>query len=405
GPVERKVTRIITPGTLTDTILLDERSDNLICAVYKLKNNYGVASLSLSAGKFNVTQVSDIEVINYIECLAPAEIITPDSLYLYMRQMCPEITIKGNPDWNFDLKNCGNKLITHFATNDLDGFGLSEYPLAIIAAGVLLDYVKQTQYNELKYITNIVYTNRNQFLALDAISRRNLEINYTIGGERSPTLLSLMDNCATAMGSRNLRIWLNNPLSDHEQIKQRNTCVATLINGNYNLRDTLKQINDIERITSRIALKSARPRDLSALRDSLKLFPELYFLHSDGKDKLLDSLIKDIKHESLIKIAEKLECAILPEPATWLRDGGVINHNYHTKLDHLRNLEQNCNDILNEMEIREKEATKISNLKIEYNKVHGFYIETSNSHVNKVPENYRRTQTLKNAERYTTPEL
>src|SRR6185437_2953319 len=182
-------------------------------------------------------------------------------------------------------------------------------------------------------------------------------------------------------------------------------CVATLINGNYNLRDILKQINDIERITSRVALKSARPRDLSALRDSLKLLPELYFLHSDGKDKLLDSLIKDIKHDTLIQICKKLECAILPEPATWLRDGGVINHNYDTQLDHLRNLEQNCNDILSEMEIREKEATKISNLKIEYNKVHGFYIEISNSQANKAPEHYRRTQTLKNAERYTTPEL
>lgn len=405
GPVERKVSRIITPGTLTDTMLLDERSDNLICSVYKLKQNYGVASLSLSAGKFNVTQVSDADLINYIECLAPAEIIAPDSLYLYMRQMCPEITIKGTPDWNFDLTTCNSKLIEHFATKDLDGFGLTEYRLAIIAAGVLFDYVKQTQYNELKYITNIVYTNRNQFLALDAISRRNLEINYTISGERSPTLLSLMDNCATAMGSRNLRIWLNNPLSDHVQIKQRNNCVATLINGNYNLRDILKQINDIERITSRVALKSARPRDLSALRDSLKLLPELYFLHSDGKDKLLDDLIKDIKHETLIQICKKLECAILPEPATWLRDGGVINHNYDTKLDHLRGLEQNCNDILSEMEIREKETTKISNLKIEYNKVHGFYIEISNSHANKAPEHYRRTQTLKNAERYTTPEL
>lgn len=405
GPVERKVSRIITPGTLTDTMLLDERSDNLICSVYKLKQNYGVATLSLSAGKFNVTQVLDTELINYIECLAPSEIVTSDSLYSYMRQVCPEISIKGVPDWNFDLKTCNTKLIEHFATKDLDGFGLSGFGLAIIAAGVLLDYVKQTQYNELKHINNIVYTTRNSFLALDAISRRNLEINCTINGECSPTLVSLMDNCATAMGSRNLRAWLNNPLSNHEQIKERNISVATILQGNYNLRDTLKQINDIERITSRIALKSARPRDLSALRDSLNRLPELYFLHSSGKDKLLDSLISDIQHETLIQIGKKLESAILAEPSTWLRDGGVINHNYDSKLDHLRGLEKNCNDILNEMEIREKETSKIANLKIEYNKVHGFYIEISNSHTNKAPEHYRRTQTLKNAERYTTPEL
>lgn len=405
GPVERKVTRIITPGTLTDTMLLDERSENLICSVYKQKQSYGVASLSLSSGRFNVTQVAEKDLINYIECLSPAEIIAPDSLYLYMRQICPDTTIKGNPDWNFDIKSCSSKLIEHFTTKDLDGFGLTEYPLAIVAAGVLLDYVKQTQYNELKYITNIVYTNQNQFLALDAISRRNLEINQTISGERSPTLLSLMDTCATAMGSRNLRIWLNNPLSDHEQINLRNSCVATIIQISYNLYDILKQINDIERITSRIALRSARPRDLSAIRDSLKLLPELYFLQSNGKDQLLDTLIDDIGHTSLGEIALKLENAILPEPATWLRDGGVINHGYDAQLDHLRNLEQNCNDVLSEMEAREKETTKIANLKIEYNKVHGFYIEISNSNADKAPAHYRRTQTLKNAERYTTTEL
>ncbi|MCC2624778.1 MAG: mutS [Burkholderiales bacterium] len=405
GPVERKVTRIITPGTLTDTMLLDERNENLICSIYKLKQNYGIASLSLAAGKFNVTQVADVDLNNYLECLAPAEIITPDSLYSFTRQICPEISVKGMPDWNFDIKACSEKLISHFAVKDLDGFGLGGFTLAIIAAGVLLDYVKQTQYNELKYITNIVYTNTSSFLGLDSISRRNLEINCTINGERTPTLLSLMDNCATAMGSRNLRIWLNNPLNNHEQIRQRNVCVATLIDDNYDLRSTLKQINDIERITSRIALKSARPRDLSALRDSLKVFPEFYCLDSNGKDQLLDSLVKDLKHDALIQIAKKLDHAILPEPATWLRDGGVINHNYDPQLDHLRNLEQNCNDVLAKMEAQEKETSKITNLKIEYNKVHGFYIEISNSHVNKVPAHYRRTQTLKNVERYTTPEL
>lgn len=405
GPVERKVSRIITPGTLTDTMLLDERSENIICSVYKLKQNYGIANLSLSSGKFNVTQLVDNDLINYLECLAPAEIIAPDSLYLSMRKMCPDITIKGTPDWNFELNSCNSKLIEHFATKDLDGFGLTSYPLAVIAAGVLLDYVKQTQYNELKYITNIIYINQNCFISLDAVSRRNLEINSTIGGEKSPTLLSLMDHCANVMGSRNLRTWLNNPLNDHEQIRQRNSSVAILIEGSHNLHGILKQINDIERITSRIALKSARARDLSALRDSLKLLPELYFLHSNGKNGLLDSIINNIQHETLNQIKIKLENAILPEPGTWLRDGGVINNNYNAELDHLRSLEQNCNKILSNMEIREKEITKITNLKIEYNKVHGFYIEISNSNTDKAPAHYKRTQTLKNAERYTTAEL
>ncbi|MCE3268525.1 MAG: mutS, partial [Burkholderiales bacterium] len=405
GPVDRKVSRIITPGTLTDTMLLDERSDNLICSVFKSKQHYGIASLSLAAGRFNVTQVVEADLINYIECLAPSEIIASDSLYSYMRKICPEISIKGTPEWSFDLKTCRNKLTEHFAVKDLDGFGLSGSPLAIIAAGVLLDYVKQTQYNELKYINNIIYTTQNSFLALDAISRRNLEINCTINGERQPTLLSVMDKCATSMGSRNLRTWLNNPLSCHEQIKQRNRTVATIINGSYNLCDILGQINDIERITSRVALKTARPRDLSALRDSLKLLPNLYFLNSFGNDILLDDLIKNIQHETLITLSKKLEDAILPEPAIWLRDGGVINHNYDARLDHLRNLEKNCNDVLQTMEAHEKESSKITNLKIEYNKVHGFFIEVSNSQIDKVPEYFRRTQTLKNAERYTTPEL
>ena len=404
GPVERKVTRIITPGTLTDAALLDERTDNLISCLYKHKQTYGIATLSLSGGKFSVFQTHEEDIINQLERINPSEIIVPESLLPQLRQTRPQTSIKGQPDWHFDITNCTTRLHEHFAIQSFDGFGISNYNLCIIAAGVLLDYAKQTQYNQLPHITNIVYEENSKYLTLDAISRRNLEINTTISGDRSPTLLSLLDNCATSMGSRTLNFWLNNPLRNHDEIKTRLNAVDFLKNDNNSLNDILKQIVDIERITSRIALRAARPRDLSALRDSIKLLPELNFL-SESNDSLISTLIAAINNPILTEIGNKLESAILPEPNALVREGGVINAGYNPDLDYLRDIQKNCDQFLVELEQREKDRTKIANLRVEFNRVHGFFIEISNSLIDKAPPEYRRTQTLKNVERFTTPEL
>lgn len=404
GPVERKVTKIITPGTLTDAMLLDDKTENALSCIYLNKKSYGIATLSLASGKFFISEIPENELFNQLERIAPAEIVVPDALYSNIKQLKSDCAIKGMPDWHFDFSSCHKKLCEHFQTQDLDGFGITNYRLAIIASGVLLEYVKQTQYSQLPHITNIVYEKHSDYLTLDAVSRRNLEINQTINGERSPTLLSLLDHCATSMGSRTLNFWLNNPLKDHQEINLRLNAVTTLTEDYERIHGVLKQVCDIERITSRIALRSARPRDLAALRETLMLIPELDFLAEYADDSLISILygvIKDFPQE----ISQKLQLAIYPEPSNWVREGGVINSGYSSELDRLRNIHTNGTQYLAELEARERERTKINTLKVEYNKVHGYYIEISNSHVEKVPQDYRRTQTLKNAERYTMPEL
>ncbi|MBY0379584.1 MAG: DNA mismatch repair protein MutS, partial [Burkholderiales bacterium] len=316
-------------------------------------------------------------------------------------------SIKTIPDWSFEFNACFKKLCTHFNTSDLLGFGINHLDkqtnLAISASACLLDYVKQTQCSQLPHINKIHLEAECKILKLDAISRRNLEINNTTSGQSAPTLLSLFDNCATAMGSRKLRTWLNNPLNNHHEIILRQKAVSTLLNYHEQLQAILNNIYDIERISSRIAIYSARPRDLTALRESLIILPKLHFLNSLG-DSLINSLTI-VLEGCAIDIANKLQQAIKAEPSNFIRDGNVINNGYNNKLDHLRDVKINANKYLAELELKERERTHIPNLKIEFNKVHGFFIEISNSYLTKTPDEYRRTQTLKNAERFTTPEL
>lgn len=404
GPVERKVTRIITPGTITDALLLDEKTENLLVCVYPLKNNYGIATLSLSSAKFYINQIISTELNNHLERINPSEIIVPESIINHIKQLRGNTFIKNLPDWYFDYTTNLQKLCEHFAVADLDGFGISHLKLGIVAAGVLLNYAKQMTCSEIPHINNIIAENQADALTLDAISRKNLEINYTLNGERSPTLLSLLDKCANSMGSRKLRYWLNNPLKNHMQINQRLDSVARLRDIDYNFFDILKQFCDIERVSSRIALLSARPRDLSALRDSLALLGELTNLANFSDDALLNKLYQNIQSVPS-EIWDKLHRSLKPEPANLIRDGGVINEGYHPQLDHLRNIRHNGDQYLLELENSEREKSKISNLKIEFNRMHGYYIEVSKSNLDKVPPVYRRTQTLKNAERFTTPEL
>lgn len=404
GPVERKVTRIITPGTITDAMLLDEKADSILSCVYQLKNQYGIATLSLSAGRFYINQIGDNDLFNHLERISPSELIVPESILNHIRQFKGSVSIKSLPDWHFDFTANQQKLCEHFKVKDLDGFGINALKLGIIAGGVLLNYAKEMVHGELPHINNIIAENTSKYLALDAISRRNLEINQTISGERSPTLLSLLDKCANSMGSRLLRYWLNNPLKDHKLINQRLNSVATLHKYNQKLFGVLKQFCDIERITSRIALQSARPRDLSALRDTLSLLGELAFLNDLNDDDLIKQIANGINNIPK-DIWDKLKQSLKAEPNTLIRDGGVINDGYNTELDHLRNIRHNGDQYLAELEQREQQKSAISTLKIEFNRVHGYYIEISKSNLDKVPLTYQRTQTLKNAERYTTPEL
>ena len=390
GPVERKVTKILTPGTITDALLLDEKTENLLSCIYLSKNNYGIATLSLSAGKFYIEQITNNDLFNVLERITPSELIVPESIIQNIRHLYDKSSIKAIPDWHFDYATQYKNLCEHFEVKDLDGFGISNFKIGIVASGVLLNYAKQMTYGELPHINNIIAENNSDYLILDAISRRNLEINYTINGECSPTLLSILDKCATSMGSRLLYKWLNNPLRNHEAINGRLDSVTQLSTNHNNVYDTLKNINDIERITSRIALGSARPRDLSGLRDTLKILPELIFPNTNNTT--LNNIYNTIKNFP-DDVLEKLTQAIKPEPNNLIRDGGIINDGYNEELDYLHNIRSNGNQYLLNLEEQERKNSGINTLKVEFNRVHGYYIEISKINCDKVPDNYIRTQT------------
>jgi len=404
APVERKVTRIITPGTLVEASLLNDREDNLICCVYIDKNDCGLATMSVSTGVFLVNRVDKHDLFNQLERIRPNELLVEESLRQQFAQLKPRYALKTLAKWSFDFTTANRKLCSHFQVSDLSGFGLSATDKAmIVSAHALLEYVKQTQCNELPHIQKLTLERNYSGLQLDAISRRNLEINYTISGQKSPTLLSVLDHCSTVMGSRKLRFWLNNPLLNHDEIRQRQQLVADLQPHTQKVSQILAQICDIERISARIALASARPRDLAALRDSFMQLPQLYYLQQ-LHNPYLQTLLKSMS-DVVEKVASFLQQAIKPEPSLMLRDGGVICDGYSAELDHLRDIQTNANQHLERLALTEQQRLGIPNLRVEYNKVHGYYIEVSNSYLNKIPNNYRRTQTLKNAERFTTEEL
>lgn len=404
GPVERKISRIITPGTLTDDSLLDEKQNNLIMSLWQIKQRVGIAWISLSAGIFRVNEVASDDVINQIERLRPAEIIAPVNLIDKLKLERPTLAYKIIPDWHFEHDLSQRKLCEHFGVQDLEGFGVARHKLAISSAGVLLDYAKQTQNNQLPHINNLIFDNQSDNLILDAISRRNLEISLTMRGESSPTLFSVFDKCANPMGSRLLDQWLNNPLRQHHAIEQRYDAIESLQPIHGQVANILRQIGDIERISSRIALRSARPRDLAGLRNSLLILPELDFLENCNTSHLIATINQRLTTIAS-EIAHKLQQAVKAEPSLLLREGGVINSGYHQELDYLRNIQTNGSQFILELEAKERERSGIPSLKIEYNRVHGYFIEISRLNLDKTPLEYRRTQTLKNAERFTTPEL
>ena len=400
GPVERQVTRIVTPGTLTDSALLDEKADNILLALSADKSTVGLAWLSLASGELHAAEVSPQILASELRRIGPAEILIADSS-VYVEQL-GGFTLTRLPEWSFEFESGKKKLLEQLGAASLAGYGCEDLQPAIAACGALLDYARKTQGQALAHVVSIRTERAGEYVRMDAATRRNLEITETLRGEPSPTLFSLMDECASAMGSRLLRHWLHHPLRDRTILAARHEGVAALGDASADLQRVLRRFSDVERIASRVALRNARPRDLSALRDSLALLPELPALLPKGVP-LLTELEADLARPE--ECASLLVRAIAPEPSARVMDGGVIADGYSAELDELRRLQSNAGEFLVELEGRERARTGIANLKVEYNRVHGFYIEVTNSQTGKVPDDYRRRQTLKNAERYITPEL
>jgi DNA mismatch repair protein MutS len=404
GPVARAVTRIITPGTLTDSALMPSTREVLVAAVFTLNNIVGVASLSLASGQFRVREVSPTQLPTELDRLQAAEVIVADGAPTIAHG---NAVIRRMADWQFDLDTATKLLTRQFGTRDLAGFGVVSMDAAICAAGALLQYVQQTQRavdaSGLPHVTGLIVEEASASIRMDAATRRNLEITETIRGDTSPTLFSILNTTATAMGARHLREWLHQPLRDIAVIQSRHAATHAVAPIAAAIHAIIGEWADIERIVTRIALRSARPRDLVALRAALATLPALNRLIENNKTPALTDTFKAFSLDNAVYT--RLSQSIADEPANMVRDGGVIRDGFDVELDELRALKSNASGFLLDLEARERTRTGIANLRVEYNRVHGFFIEVSQGQLDKVPDDYRRRQTLKNAERYITPEL
>ncbi|HJV82140.1 DNA mismatch repair protein MutS [Noviherbaspirillum sp.] len=422
GPVERKVVRVVTPGTLTDSDLLPEKSDRpllALCTVTQRKTvTAGLAWLSMASGALRMMEFSgdaksfEVRLRQELERVAPAEILLADEIGLItMQGIAGKFT--SVPSWHFDSTSGKKALLEQLAVATLSGFGADGLTAAVGAAGALLRYAQSTQGKGLQHVRTLTVESENEFIGLDAPTRRNLELTETIRGQdgsaASPTLFSQLDHCRTAMGSRLLRHWLHHARRDQTIAKSRHAALNALMRADASsgLSATLAAVPDIERITTRIALLSARPRDLAGLRSGLQQLPSLRayvaMCNKDADAPLLRSIQDALATPS--ECLDLIERGISLEPAAMVRDGGVIARGFDAELDELRALSENAGQFLVDLETRERARTGISNLRVEFNKVHGFYIEVTHGQTDKVPDDYRRRQTLKNAERYITPEL
>jgi DNA mismatch repair protein MutS len=412
GIVERAISRIVTPGTLTDAALLDEKRDVLLLAVASLpRQACGIAWLNLASGEFRVSEIAHEKLAASLERIRPAEIVVAESFEV---PFAPAAALTRKPDWHFDCEAATRELCAHFRTASLAGFGAEGLRSGIAAAGALLRYAQATQSTNgraLPHVRALFVERDGEFVGLDPATRRNLELTETLRGQAAPTLCSVLDTCVTAMGSRALRYALHHPLRNPALAAARHAAIDALREPasasartlRSALRATLRGMADVERIAGRIALFSARPRDLSSLRDSLARLPELSAPLDGSAAPLLAALHKELATPK--EALDLLTRAIRVEPAALVRDGSVIADGFDEELDELRAINDNCGAFLVDLEARERERTQIANLKVEYNRVHGFYIEISHANAAKVPLDYRRRQTLKNAERYITPEL
>jgi DNA mismatch repair protein MutS len=402
GLVERKVTRIITPGTLTDEALLEERQESLLVAIHKVEDLIGIASLDLGSGRFVLIEVHKETLFNNeLERLRPAELLISENSDLNLKNY----PLRKQAPWHFELETALRLLNQQFGTRDLSGFGCNHLKVALRAAGCLLQYLRETQRTQLPHIQALHWERREDSILLDAASRRNLELDSRIIGQGTHTLVNVMDECATPMGGRLLRRWLHRPLRNIQILQERHQTVGILLETQSAdiLYQQLRAIGDIERILARVALKSARPRDLSQLHTALSVLPNLQKQLKQIDNRYLQKVAKKIG--IFPQISALLSAAITEKPPMLLRDGGVIAPKYDKELDELRSLSENAGQYLVDLENQERENTGISNLKVGFNKIHGYYIEISRVHSEKVPTNYTRRQTLKAVERYITDEL
>jgi len=413
GPVERKVVRVITPGTLSEEALLEDHSENLLAAVYlaktgaknsQLESPYGLAWMDLAGNKFYCNHFSNEEqLFSELARLNPKEVLAAPEFCEPLKQN--NYTTKELEDWQFDYQQNYQQLTSQFKVTDLKGFGCHKMISAICAAGAVLNYAKLTQQNDLSHIQNITPFDNQNILQLNSFTRKHLEITENIFADNQVTLFKVINYCKTAMGTRLLKTWLHAPLVDPDAISQRLEMVEALTNSSEldQLREHLSSIKDMQRILTRIALNTCRPRDLTGLRESLKALPSISEWLISSKANNLTELAKALPdHKDVYQLLEK---AIFESPPVVIRDGKVIKDGYHQELDELRFLSNNAESLLEEMEIREREQTGINTLKVGFNRVHGFFIEISKAQSEQAPDRYTRRQTLKNAERFITSEL
>ncbi|MBB6064127.1 DNA mismatch repair protein MutS [Pseudoxanthomonas broegbernensis] len=412
GLVERKVVRVVTPGTVTDEALLDERRDTLLMAVARGKGGYGLAWADLAGGRFMVNEVDGEDALQAeLARLEPAELLLPDE------DGWPVLGFSGasrrRAPWLFDPDSGRRQLLRFFgaasgsgqALHDLSGFGIEDKPLAVAAAGALLGYVEETQKQRLPHLTSIAVETAGDAIAMNAATRRHLELDTRVDGQTRHTLLGVLDTTVTPMGGRLLRRWLHRPLRDRRVLGERHHAVSTLIEhgGDADLRESFRSLGDVERILTRVALRSARPRDLSTLRDGLALLPALRALLEPLDSPRLAALAAELGEHG--ETAHLLADAVAPQPPLKLADGGVIADGHDAELDELRRLSTHADQFLVDLETRERETTGIPTLKVGYNRVHGYYIEISKAQASRAPVHYTRRQTLTGAERYITEEL
>ncbi|MDC8785085.1 DNA mismatch repair protein MutS [Roseateles koreensis] len=402
GPVERKVVRVVTPGTVTDTELLADKQDAVLMAVVAHGKTYGLAWLSLTQGRLGLAECADKEVPSWLARLNPAEVLV-DREHQPSAVLAARAPITNRPSWQFDTTLGQRKLCEQLGVASLAGFNAQELKTAHAAAAALLSYAEHTQGRALAHVKTLTVQRSGDLIDMPPATQRNLELVLTLRGETSPTLLSLLDSCRTGMGSRALRHWLLNPKRDRSEALLRHDAIdAFLRHGFEPLRESLRHVSDVERIAARVALRQVRPRELAGLRATLKALPALQSTLPAGSE-LITALAEGLCASPQIETL--LVSAIADEPAVLVRDGGVIATGFDAELDELRAISQNCDAFLLDLETRERARTGIPNLRVQFNRVHGFYIEVTQGQVDKVPLDYQRRQTLKNAERYITPEL
>ena len=405
GLVERKVVRIVTPGTVTDEALLQERRDTLLMAVAAVRNGYGLAWADLSSGRFLVNEVdSEDALAAELARLQPVELLLPDQDGL-PTCLTSHTGVRRRAPWLFDTEACQRQLLRFFQVHDLSAFGLEQQPRAIAAAGALLGYVEETQKQSLPHLNSIAFESADDALSMNAATRRHLELDARVDGNIRHTLLGVLDSSVTPMGGRLLRRWLNRPLRDRLTVRLRHQAVATLLDSRMfeTLQEIFRGFGDLERILTRVALRSARPRDLSTLRDGLVALPEIRNPLAPLDAPRLQTLSSELGEHATV--ADLLARAITPQPSILLRDGGVIAEGFDAELDELRQLSTHADQFLIDLEAREREATGIPTLKVGYNRVHGYFLEISKGQASKAPVHYTRRQTLTGAERYITEEL